>query len=84
MRLSVSVLPQSPPQHMSPKKQAPLLSHLLQHHVATITDAMRRSAQHGWGQDVTGQLCAVQHEAVGLSGSTEREVGLVMSPILLP
>lgn len=61
-----------------------LLSHLLQHHVATVTDAMGRSAQCGWGQDVIGQLCAVQHEAVGLPGSTEREIGLAMSPILLP
>lgn len=39
---------------------------LLQHHIATVTDAVGRSTQRGWVQKVPGQLCAVQYKAVGL------------------
>lgn len=56
-----------------------LYPHFLQHHVATVTDALGRSTQRGWVQDIPGQLCAVHHKSMGLSDTaqgTERETGL--------
>lgn len=46
--------------------------HLLQHHVATVTDAMGRSTQRGWVQDIPGQPRAVQHKAMGLQETAQK------------
>lgn len=59
-----------------PSTSLPKAPHLLQHHVAAVADTVGRSAQWGWGRDVVGQLRVVQHEAVGLQGSTDRGRGL--------